>query len=468
MSKLIKKQKVLDSMTFEDDDQLDRKSIAENFNLLFEEMSQPFVIALDSPWGTGKTQFIHMWRNLLNEKAKTIYINVWEEAFLQNPFFSLTEVLFKKFEEENIGESKTRKELKNIGWQFGRATISKIFNLDINDLVNEDFNKVQKQNKTKFKTNLTELAKKVKEKTGFPLLIFVDELDRCRPNYAVEFLEIIKHFFDTENIIFILGIDMGQLQHSIKSLYGQNMNAKEYLRKFIDFSYSLPDPPLEKYLDFLFSEFQCGNKEEHLIRISKEIITKFGPSLRKADNLFTRLKLIEKDIEDGYIQATFLLSLKIFNEDKYNSIINTPTSIDNILELRFYFNGRYPDYRDIIFWKITNDLILRNSSNEKEYLENLREFFSKFGSSSILEKYEPRTTMRMDMHFSMDNLFEILSKDNQINKEENQKVIHHIFNSKPYHLKEFFDLINKIDFLEGLDFSKEKKTGDIKNETKKD
>jgi len=456
---LKKKQKVFESMNFEEHDKLDRKSVAENFNKLFENTSQSFVVALDSPWGTGKTQFIYMWKNLLEtEQKKAIYLNLWEEDFFQNPFFSLTENLIKEFRERKIGNiEKIKKNIFNLGKEISKSAINKISGINADNFFKGDINKEKKEEKNKFKRNLLKLSNKIKEETNFPLIIFIDELDRCRPNYAIEFLEIVKHFFEVENIIFVLGIDIGQLHHSIKSLYGQDMDAKEYLRKFIDFNYSLPGPSLEKYLDFLFSEFKCGNKEQNLIRISKEIIIKFGPSLRKADNLFTRLKLIEKDINDSYIQATFLLSLKVFEEDKYNNIINAPTSINNILGLNFYFNGRYPDYRNIIFWRLSNDLILRQSYSEEGYINNLKEFFSKFSRSSILEKYDSKTTMRMDMHFSMDNLIRIFNEDNQIKKSENQKVVKDIFNSKPYHLKEFFDLINKIDFLEGLDFNKEEK-----------
>jgi len=465
MVELKKKQKVFDAMTFEKDDKLNRKSIAENFNKLFENTSQPFVIAIDSSWGTGKTQFIYMWKNLLkSENKNAIYLNLWEEDFFQNPFFSLTENLIKEFKQRKIGNiEKIKENIFNLGKEISKSAINKISGINADVFFKSNLNNEKKAERSKFKENLLKLSNKIKEETKFPLIIFIDELDRCRPNYAIEFLEIVKHFFEIDNIIFVLGIDIEQLQHSTKSLYGQDMNAKEYLRKFIDFSYSLPDPEVEKYLDFLSSEFQCGRKEQNLVRISKEIISKFNPSLRKIDNLFTRLKLIEKNINDSYIQATFLLSLKIFNENQYNKVIGSPTSIDNILDLRFYFNGRYPDYRNIVFWKLSNDLILRESFNEEEYLEKVKEFFSKFGGSSILERYDPKTTMRMDEHFSMGDLFRIFREDNQIKKEENQKIISNIFKSKSHHLEEFFDLINKIDFLEGLDFSEDKKEEENKN-----
>jgi predicted KAP-like P-loop ATPase len=61
----------------------------------------------------------------------------------------------------------------------------------------------------------------------------VDELDRCRPDYAIRVLERIKHFFDISGIVFIIGMDRNQLCHSICGLYGERFNSSEYLKKFI-------------------------------------------------------------------------------------------------------------------------------------------------------------------------------------------------------------------------------------------
>jgi hypothetical protein len=63
-------------------------------------------------------------------------------------------------------------------------------------------------------------------------LIIIDELDRCNPNYAIEFLETIKHFFDIKGLIFALGVDKKQLASSAKALFGQDLDFDEYYRKF--------------------------------------------------------------------------------------------------------------------------------------------------------------------------------------------------------------------------------------------
>ena len=91
--------------------------------------------------------------------------------------------------------------------------------------------KKEKHNIDSFKTELEQLGKFVDDVQGFPLVIIVDELDRCRPSYAVEVIEKIKHLFSTRNVVFILSVNSSELQKSIKSIYG-DIDAKSYLTKF--------------------------------------------------------------------------------------------------------------------------------------------------------------------------------------------------------------------------------------------
>src|SRR5690606_14014056 len=64
---------------------------------------------------------------------------------------------------------------------------------------------------------------------GKPLIFFVDELDRCRPNYAVSILEQIKHFFSVPNIVFVLSIDKGQLGGARSEEHTSELQSRENL-----------------------------------------------------------------------------------------------------------------------------------------------------------------------------------------------------------------------------------------------
>ncbi len=77
--------------------------------------------------------------------------------------------------------------------------------------------------------------------------IFVDELDRCRPDYAISYLETIKHVFDIHGLVFVLSIDYDHLQSSARSLFGQELAFPEYLRKFVQRTFKLPAITTEGY-----------------------------------------------------------------------------------------------------------------------------------------------------------------------------------------------------------------------------
>lgn len=80
-----------------------------------------------------------------------------------------------------------------------------------------------------------------KQKTIQPLIFVIDELDRCRPDFALEILEVIKHFFSVLHVHFVLGVNLNALEYSVKARYGADFDASSYLRKFISFSLYLPD-----------------------------------------------------------------------------------------------------------------------------------------------------------------------------------------------------------------------------------
>lgn len=73
------------------------------------------------------------------------------------------------------------------------------------------------------------------------LVIFIDELDRCKPSFAIEMLERIKHYFDDERIIFVVSLNKEQLIHTISNYYGSEFDATRYLNRFFDISVNLPE-----------------------------------------------------------------------------------------------------------------------------------------------------------------------------------------------------------------------------------
>lgn len=119
--------------------------------------------------------------------------------------------------------------------------------------------------------------------------MFVDELDRCTPEYAVKLLERIKHYFNNDRITFVFSVNLEQLQHTIKSFYGNNFEASRYLDRFFDLRLSLPAPNKGAFYDMI--EFNA-NENNYDGLINKTIIDHFDLEFREILKYARILKLV--------------------------------------------------------------------------------------------------------------------------------------------------------------------------------
>ena len=100
------------------------------------------------------------------------------------------------------------------------------------------------------------MANELAESHGqHPLVVVIDELDRCRPSYAVELLKAAKHLFAVDGVVFVLALNRSELSHSIGALYGGKFDATGYLRRFIDVDFRLPDPDRAAFIDRRWTQF---------------------------------------------------------------------------------------------------------------------------------------------------------------------------------------------------------------------
>jgi len=114
----------------------------------------------------------------------------------------------------------------------------------------------------KFKSYLETATNSIREKGG-KLVIVIDELDRCKPTFAIQTLEIVKHIFDVNNMVFLFAIDIKQLSHSISSVYGQGFDSTGYLCRFFDYIAKMPAPDIKPYIEEKLKEIENipDNKE---------------------------------------------------------------------------------------------------------------------------------------------------------------------------------------------------------------
>ena len=358
-------------------DALKREENVEVLMQLISTLSGPFVLAIDSEWGTGKTTFLKMWmQQLSNQKIPFLYFNAWENDFSENALVSLIGEIESQISTLCIDSEKQTKarehltKIKKVGSSLIRKSLPVAIKiatsgiLDIEKAYEEEISKlaesyakdsIEKYEKSKsnisiFKDRLQKFVQDViNSKNGekFPLLFFIDELDRCRPNYALELLEKIKHLFNIEGLVFVLAIDKNQIGNSIKSLYGQGMNVDGYLRRFLDLDYRLPSPVKKIYCSTLFDRFGIKDylknrtsrdapyEEEHFVETFSELSDIFGFSLRVQEQCFSQFCIALRTTPPDYKLCPTLLAglicIKAASPELYRDFVSENVDATSII-----------------------------------------------------------------------------------------------------------------------------------------
>lgn len=252
------------------------------------EQKRNYVLNLNAEWGAGKTYFLKRWSQDLAVDYPIVYIDAWQQDYSDDPFLTVIAAIIEQLGKQASFTikipNKAASIFKAVAPAIAQGLTKKISGIDLAELntllfseedeESEDKDSV-KQNSSEFspaikalaqnlikdheaknksieviKSKLDDWVSKFEKQEGksLPIFIFIDELDRCRPSYAVEMLETIKHIFDVKGIVFVVATDTEQLQHTIKSIYGEGFDAKVYLGRFFNSRYSLKRPVLKDFL----------------------------------------------------------------------------------------------------------------------------------------------------------------------------------------------------------------------------
>ena len=246
-------------------DLLGRKESVEVLTHLVGSLEDPCVLAVDAAWGNGKTTFLRIWAQYLrNQKFPVVEFNAWETDFSGDPFVALSTELtegLRKYDDKPLAAKidDTKKKAEEVLRRAVPSVIrlATVGILDVGPLMEQEVGQAlasyakdrlseyheAKKSVKAFRDSLQNMADTVsKFSENRPLIVVIDELDRCRPSYAVELLEVAKHLFAVDRIVFVLAVNRSELAHSIGALYGSGFDAMGYLRRFFDVDFRLPDP----------------------------------------------------------------------------------------------------------------------------------------------------------------------------------------------------------------------------------
>ncbi|MCK5224183.1 hypothetical protein KAR04_05405, partial [Candidatus Calescamantes bacterium] len=316
-------------------------------NLIKDKISPPFSLSIDGNWGTGKTHLLKILeRKLKEEHYPTIWFNPWEyektnSAYLA--FINKVSISFRdrfKISFKTLGifglalavssidstarfisnNSISYSNIKNISKDVSKATKSEAANYkDTIQEIKRDFVKITRQITTS------------KEFNGKPIIIFLDDLDRCLPKNALELLEALKNTFNVKDstAIFICGQNVDITRGFINSEYPSIdvKYASNYLKKIFDYSIKMPGVTKEQMKTFIGSRITevFGSLDYELTNIIQEFNEEVdNRSLRVIDKIISGYFFYNSVIEEKSLDIKFVIFWLFFKEiwpETYNIVL---------------------------------------------------------------------------------------------------------------------------------------------------
>lgn len=332
---------------------------------LLESIEHSGVIGVEGNWGSGKTYFIKQCKLILDsyntcspfsqdENNKeictlinglyskyipdkcnsflTAYYDAWRHDDESHPLISLMYEIGKEI--SGGMDISIRGKLSDTFLKVADA----ITDRNISDIIStykgkDIFSEIREQE---------EISNKIREylnncllERGNKLIIFIDELDRCAPTYAVRLLERIKHYFCCENVIFVFAINPIELQKTIRNYYGNEFDSCRYLDRFFDIRVELPPVDIEKYVEMI--GLYKGDYYREIVSLA--IAKQMGMSMRETSRFMYMSKVAAYKFTDkenpkaggssrvaytlGFsIAVPIAIGLKITDSDSYQKFVN--------------------------------------------------------------------------------------------------------------------------------------------------
>ena len=344
------------------DDVLGRVEIATRLTKLIRQQSVPLTVSLHGQWGTGKTFLLKRWqKDLERQDFRAIYFNAWEDDFCDDPLLAILGQMSETFKEGKL-KTLTQQVIKSSMTLLKKNALSILHNKtgitfdpeqDERNILDEYFH--QRKMKDELKENLAKMSEAISEETEHPLIFIIDELDRCRPTFAIELLERVKHIFDVPHIVFVLGLNRDELAKSLSSVYG-DINTDVYLRRFFDFEFNLPEVDSQRFAEQLIDNFQLGRVFQRLSdaahhpghmydynsyrNVFPKLWSALGLSLRDIDYGIRLLALIARNVPLKTFTHPFLLgvlmAMKFKKPEFYQSLITGDFRTSEIVD---YIDG---------------------------------------------------------------------------------------------------------------------------------
>lgn len=396
------------------------------------------VLNLNADWGAGKTYFLKRWAKSIEQDHPVVYIDTWSTDYLESPLITVLTELLEQLKEQTskkdtqLAIDKANNVLKKAAPKVASAVMKKFLGFDLSvftsdseaEITDSQCNDASKRGDSKkneinfaaageailsqfysehksHKQNVEALSKSIKDWVqlvkenpvdesctaiiDYPAYIFIDELDRCKPTYAVEMLEAIKHVFDIPGLVFIVATNTKELQHTVKAVYGVGFNAESYLNRFFDSKYfirtSLSVEMLFAHCEttFLESDYLANKKvvlfpfvddtKEKLLGFAVSLFNAFEIAPREAIKIINRLKFSILSLSNARVDISVLLvmiTLLSHSKEKYDTFLS---EIINNHYVNFRHSTKLSEVQTALKKVIIN---INNEEQEKGILKTSR------------------------------------------------------------------------------------------------
>ena len=320
-------------------DSIRRNSILVNFILLLDQLDRNYSIALDGPWGCGKTFFVKQAKLILDAfngfnpnfdeeqssivkaaiksflKGKTlqpqlcVYYDAWANDNDDDPLMSLIYTICQSYPKDSPRD-KLRKILA-IGAGLIELLSSKNLELIVDAVRNGNDPYQLFEEQKSIGSEIKDFLDNIFIEKGNRMIIFIDELDRCNPVFAVKLLERIKHYFSNDSITFVFSTNISQLQHTIRNYYGKDFDALGYLDRFFNYQLSLPPANLSAF----YNSIGFNNHYYTYDMVCDAVINQFNMSLRTVVHYLQNTEIAynkQKEWSESYYGPDFRLYLFFF------------------------------------------------------------------------------------------------------------------------------------------------------------
>ena len=438
----------------------DRKRLGIQLTNYVDRLQCCAVLALDARWGEGKTWFVRHWqRHLENEDHNVVYLDAFANDYLDDPFLVVTSEITNILSKDKKTKGKVKK-LIDLSASVGSALLPSLPKIaltlglhligagffngvlqqgyenakdEIDKLSDEASDRIKESIQEKIagheaeKKTLSEFKKHLAEtvvKLDKPLVFIIDELDRCRPDFAIRLIERIKHFFDIPKIVFVLVINKKQFVMGIKRFYGyDDDSSKLYLDKFIDFevpllndknilSKNIASFEIIRQLMLAVGEecsdihlvFHLGLKENISFRELKKKVNIYALLKQESvyKNLFISLSLVKSN--SGLIRSmkdVIILILKL-NEINRNIVDANLRNTHNDIFISLVKQNYSLELGVLL--EYISDLKEIEIENQKNNSENYKVLFSK-----VMNKYALKYEENMEAHIFEQQFIKYLS-----------------------------------------------------------